>query len=54
MALPYLFVEPALLGSGTGPQTPMPHGAASCGHDRFAHTQGQPLSRAIFSARCLS
>lgn len=35
-------------GSGTGPQTPMPHRAASCGHDAHAHTQGHLFQRATF------
>lgn len=35
------------LGSGTGPQTPAPLGAASCGHTVRVNHQGQPLSRAI-------
>jgi hypothetical protein len=38
------------LGSGTGPQTPLPHGAASCGHDAHARTQGQLLPRATISS----
>lgn len=37
------------LGSGTGPQTPPPHGAASCGHDAHARTPGQLLPRATVS-----
>lgn len=37
------------LGSGSGPQTPTPHGAASCGHAAHAHTQGLSLPRAMLS-----
>lgn len=36
-------------GSGTGPQTPTPTGAASCGHADHARTQGLSLPRAILS-----
>lgn len=36
-------------GSGTGPQTPTPHGAASCGHAVHARTPGQLLGRATVS-----
>ncbi len=41
-----LSVELKTLGSGTGPQTPTPYGAASCGHDALARHQGQLLPRA--------
>jgi hypothetical protein len=37
------------LGSGTGPQTPTPHGAAPCGHDAYASYQGHLLPRATIS-----
>ncbi len=47
MARQRLPVELKYHGSGTGPQTPMSHGAASCGHDGHARTQGQLFSRAI-------
>jgi hypothetical protein len=42
-------VELTSLGSGTGPQTPTPHGAASCGHYALASHQGQLLLRATVS-----
>lgn len=36
-------------GSGTGPQTPLLHGAASCGHDAHMHIPGQLPPRATIS-----
>lgn len=33
-------------GSGTGPQTPRPYRAASCGHDALVSHQGHLLPRA--------
>ncbi len=49
MARQRLLVELKFHGSGTGPQTPRPHGAASCGHAAHAHTQGLSLPRAMLS-----
>ena len=46
MAPQCLPVELRSLGSGTGPQTPTPYGAASCGHYALACHQGQLLTRA--------
>ena len=46
MAPQCLPVELRSLGSGTGPQTPTPYGAASCGHYALAGHQGQLLTRA--------
>ena len=53
MALQCLTVQLKFVGSGTGPQTHMPYGAASCGHDALACHQGQLLTRAAKRLRLL-
>lgn len=50
------FSEPKSHGSGTGPQTPTPHKAASCGHDAHARTPGPTAAAGdrLACACCLS
>lgn len=54
MALHCLTAQLRFVGSGTGPQTLMPHGAASCGHDAHAHTPGQTTAVGDCLACCLN